>query len=120
MSYVQPVTLIVPSDTFVTPSLSRAEDFQEEAAFARGPIARLFGHAAQEVPMATLKVNLERAYGEVAELLEVTKTSALAGYRLASVDISLAVSAEGSIGVATAGVQASMTFSFEPDGSPSK
>lgn len=65
------------------------------------------------VPFDKLETALGKAQDEAAALLRGLTHPNVPGFRLASVDIELSVSAEGSIGVATAGAEASITLSFE-------
>jgi hypothetical protein len=112
MNDARTLTLIV-ADQAATPAPSDAkeEDFEEEAIPAA--VARLLGHRPKDVPLDKLTKSLDRAQAQIDELLEGVKQSTVAGFRLNSIEVSLAISAEGSIGVATAGVEASMALSFE-------
>ena len=110
MNDARTLTLIV-ADEGAPPSDTTEDDFGEQA-FPAGA-ARLFWHRPKEVPLDTLKKSLESTQAEIDELLAGVRQSTVAGYRLNSIEVSLAISAEGSIGVATAGVEASIALSFE-------
>lgn len=105
------LTLIVPGEVALTGEPeSKPEDFEEQAL---PQFLTRFVHRPKEVDLDKLQDGLQRVQGQIDELLKSVKTSAVAGYRLSSIEVSLGISAEGSIGVATAGVQASMSLSFE-------
>ena len=113
MSTPRKLTLIVaddgpsPADEYQAP----LEDFEEQAIPA--PIRRLFSHKPKDVDLGPLKTGLEQAQGQIDALLQDMTDSTVAGFRLGSVEVSLAISAGGSIGVVTAGVEASMSLTFE-------
>lgn len=65
------------------------------------------------VPMAALKERMEEVQAEVGELLAGLKKP-VGNYRLAEVQVSLAISGSGSIGVATVGAEASIALTFAP------
>jgi dihydroxyacetone kinase len=110
------VTLIV-ADDFATPRGTQAargegvrDDFAEHALpfFAKA-------HKSKEVSLDKLQQALGKAQAEVAALLRGVTNPNVPGFRLNTVEIELSVSAEGSIGIATAGAEASLTLSFERD-----
>jgi hypothetical protein len=106
------LTLIVVEDQVViADSESKEEDFKEQA--KTGILERLHLRRTKEVDLNRLREGLERVQAQVDQLLGGVNKSSVAGFRLSSVEVSLAISAEGSIGVATAGVEASMSLSFD-------
>jgi len=76
-------------------------------------IGKLFSHE-KPVDFSKVKQNLDSCIAQVSNVLSDLKKKAIDGWELESVSISLAVSAEGSIGVATAGVEAGIEVSFKP------
>jgi hypothetical protein len=111
MTDPQTLTLIVPNAEVMTGEPeSKPEDFEEQA-FPKF-LARLV-HRPKEVDLNTLQDGLQTVQGQIDALLKVVKDSTVDDYRLNSVEVSLGISAEGSIGVATAGVEASISLSFE-------
>jgi hypothetical protein len=63
-------------------------------------------------PVADMKGQLQRALGEVDAMLEGLLDHKVAGMAIEGVDVGLAVTAEGSIGVATVGLETSITLRF--------
>lgn len=107
------LTLIVPDEATPPPDEHQAppEDFQEEALPA--PLRRLFSHKSKDVDLGAVKDGLDQVQTQVESLLQDVDQSTVAGFHLGSVQVSLGISAGGSIGVVTAGVEASMTLTFE-------
>jgi hypothetical protein len=64
------------------------------------------------VDLTKVKGDLDRVQGQIDSLLAGLRAKDSDRFRLAQVEVSLAVSAEGSIGVATAGVQAGIALTF--------
>jgi hypothetical protein len=110
MNDARTLTLIVAGEGAPPPDATE-DDVGEQPIPA--PAARLLWHRPKDVPLDTLKKSLERTQAEIDELLAGVRQSTVAGYRLSSIEVSLAISAEGSIGVATAGVEASIALSFD-------
>ncbi len=71
----------------------------------------LFGHR-KEVPLEKIQVELARVQGELDGILEKLGDESHHGFALSEVEISLGISAGGSIGVVTAGLTASLTLHF--------
>jgi len=104
------LTLIVPAGAEAAgEAAAKAEDFEEQAIKDWLPFLR----EQKDVDLTKLENGLERVQGQVDDLLGKVKDTNPQGFRLKSVEVSLAISAEGSIGVATAGVEASLALSFE-------
>ncbi|NUR75232.1 MAG: hypothetical protein HOQ28_02970 [Thermoleophilia bacterium] len=107
------LTLIVP---YLEGAAVEGEPTDEDAEKQALPdFVTRFGHRAKEVDLHRLEQNLAKVQGEIAELLRSIDVNA-AGYRLKTIEVSLAISAEGGIGVVTAGMEASLSLSFEPTG----
>jgi hypothetical protein len=108
------ITLIVADDVVAagrSPAWRREEsrdDFDEHALPFIGKRS-----VNKEVKLDKLRAALAKAQDEVAALLSGAPHPNVPGFRLATVDIELAISAQGSIGIATAGAEASITLSFE-------
>ncbi|HEV3376450.1 MAG TPA: hypothetical protein VG126_04155 [Thermoleophilaceae bacterium] len=104
------LTLIVADEVLAADHPeSKPEDFEEQG--LPGFVKRV--RAPKDVDLAPFQERLRSVQGQIDELLAAVTPSAVAGFRLNAVQIGLAISAEGSIGVATAGVEASMSLSFE-------
>jgi hypothetical protein len=110
MNDARTVTLIVADGVASqVPPAAKKEDFSEESAPAF--LGRIVGRP-KDVSLDKLKENLGRAQGDIDELLTGVKRSTVGDFQLNSIDVSLTISGEGSIGFATAGVEASITLSF--------
>jgi hypothetical protein len=109
MNDARTLTLIVADEVASRPPGAKEEDFREEAAPAF--LGRIVGRP-KDVSFDKLKNNLERAQKDIDDLLADVKRSTLGDFQLNSIDVSLTISGEGSIGFATAGVEASITLSF--------
>jgi hypothetical protein len=89
------------------------EDFEAQS----GALRRAFGFGKpKRVNMETLEKELDRVQDELDTLLAKVKTTDPGGFRLRTVEVSLSISGEGSIGVATIGAEASLSLSFERSG----
>jgi hypothetical protein len=66
----------------------------------------------KEVDLDPVKADLDRVQGQIDTLLASVEAHDSERFRLSQVEVSLAISAEGSIGVATAGVQAGIALTF--------
>jgi len=106
MSDLTTLTLLV-SEASQDAADAKAEDFEEQA------LPHLHWGRPKDVDLDKLKDNLARVQGQVDGLLASVAASKASGFRLTSVEVGLAISAEGSIGVATAGLEASLSLSFE-------
>ncbi len=84
------------------------EDFAPEG--LKDLRAKLLGKE-RNVDLGTLKERMGDVQGQVEELLSGIKESA-GGYRLSEVQVALAISGSGSIGVATVGAEASIALTF--------
>jgi hypothetical protein len=68
---------------------------------------------AKDIDLKGLKESADRVQREVAELLSGMEARTIRGWHLSTVEVGVAITAEGSIGVVTAGVEASLTLAFE-------
>lgn len=68
-------------------------------------------------PAKDMAAELNKITGQIEKLIAVVKTSPVGDMRLDGIEVGLAISAEGSIGIATAGVEASITLSFTKESS---
>jgi hypothetical protein len=66
----------------------------------------------KDVNLDDVKADLDRVQGQIDTLLAGIQAHDSERFRLSQVEVSLAVSAEGSIGVATAGIQAGIALTF--------
>jgi hypothetical protein len=66
----------------------------------------------KEVPLEKIHGELDRVQAELDDVLSKIDTQPKQGFHLSEVAISLGISAEGSIGVVSAGVEAGITLTF--------
>jgi hypothetical protein len=66
----------------------------------------------ENIDLFKAKGELQRVEGEIDELLGTLEAERKSGYHLAEVQVSVGISAQGSIGVVTAGLQASLTLVY--------
>jgi len=70
----------------------------------------------KQLDIGAVEQQLDRVQGEVDGLLERLSTPPKAGFRLSQVQVSVGMSAQGTIAVVTAGIQASLTLVYENTG----
>jgi hypothetical protein len=75
------------------------------------------GLVARSVDTSKLAAGIADLQTEIGELLDPLVTRETPGYRLKEVQVQVTVSASGSIGIASAGIQGSMTLVYEVTGS---
>lgn len=80
----------------------------------RGVVEFLWGTKAKPVSQEALKRSLEQCMAQIGDMLAEAKSQLKDGWEVGGVSVSLGVSGEGSIGIVTAGVQASIEVSFVP------
>ena len=116
MSDPDKLTLIVAGDAVAPqpPTADKPEDFEEQALPAWVP--RIHERRPKDVDLSKLKEGLQRVQKQIDGLLAQVNQPSAAGFKLQSVEVALAITAEGSIGVATAGVEASVALTFERKG----
>ena len=73
-------------------------------------LARSFGIV--ERPVEEVKADLERVVGHIHTVLEAMAASPVGDLKLEGLEIGIAISGEGSIGIATVGAEASVTLQF--------
>ena len=66
----------------------------------------------KEVPLEKIDAELTRVQGQIDGVLAKVEKESRHGFALSEVEISLGISAEGSIGVVTAGIEAGITLRF--------
>lgn len=66
----------------------------------------------KDVPLEKVEAELERVQTELDELLSKINKDERHGFRLSEVEFSLSISAEGSIGVVTAGAEVGISLTF--------
>lgn len=103
------ITLIVPSTS--TENSYPSDRGGGETHSLPESIMQLFGFK-KEIEFDKAKVNLEQCVQQVSNLLKDIKPEACEEWDLDSVSVSLAISSEGSIGIATAGIETSIEISF--------
>jgi hypothetical protein len=83
-----------------------------EAADA-GVTAHFLG-LSKTIDIGTLKKNLDDTMSGVSQLFSDLQQKAVTGWELDGVTVSLSISGDGSIGIATAGVEAGIEVSWRP------
>jgi hypothetical protein len=104
------LTLVVPGI-----ELEDAEAGLDAVAPAGAPVlgSRLF-HRTETIPdLAGVRAGLERVEGELDELFRGVWDRPAGGMHLRQIQVGLAVTTEGSIGIASAGAQVSLTLVYQ-------
>ncbi|MGX5668885.1 hypothetical protein G6N76_08975 [Rhizobium daejeonense] len=105
------LTIMVPIAAAAMPERKRKADEGGEEQSMLGGARRLFGVEPRE--MQQLDKRLDEIIGELQKVIGRIEKSPVGQMELRSVEVGLAISAEGSIGIATAGVETNITLSFE-------
>ncbi len=61
-----------------------------------------------------LRLNIEQSMSQVGEILSTVGQNASEAWEIQSLSVGLSINAEGSVGIATAGVEASLEVTFTP------
>ena len=79
-----------------------------------GPVAGAFGARAAEhgIKLDVLRTNLDKCLDELTLMIGDLEARSVGDWSIDNVIVSLAVSAEGSIGIVSGGVQASIAVTF--------
>lgn len=106
----QPIELplIVPGST--SPPAARDNQGGE---LQTGIVSRIFGGQKVTKTVADLPAQLEKLSSSVSQVMEHLGTSIGDAVQFKEVEVALAISAEGSIGFATTGIEATFTVTFE-------
>lgn len=101
------------SVNLMVPALGERSDGAPDDAFTpQSSVRELFGFKPKPVDTDRLQDEMVRIESQLAEILKAAPASADSGFNLDEVQVSLAISGEGSIGIVTAGVEASITLGF--------
>jgi hypothetical protein len=99
--------------TLVVPGIE-SEDAEAGADAAASVLgSRLFHHAETIPDLAAVRAGLERVEGELDELFRGIWDRPAGGMHLRQIEVGLAVTTEGSIGIASAGAQVSLTLVYQ-------
>ena len=92
-----------------TASTADVDEYQERGllGWVRSKVLRT-----EDIPIAAAQEQLARIDSEVNTLLTSTTPSTVGGFHLKEVQVGVIISAQGSIGIATAGIQASLTLVY--------
>ncbi len=104
------VNLIVPA----LPENANKDKFGASLHSGPGAIRSLFS-TAKPAPLDKMKSDLEKLAANIGIIAEVIQTKQIGKFKMKSVEVGLAISGEGSIGFATAGVEASITLTLEAE-----
>jgi hypothetical protein len=105
------VTLIVAQT--VTPSESPDRGGGETHSFP-GFITNTVSRAV-EVDPELLRANIIKSLDQMKQIFAKLKGPTVPGWKVQGISVGLTISAEGSVGVATAGVEASIEIEFAPE-----
>ena len=83
------------------------------------PLERLSAHqstigSAVEISADDLRNNIDNCLQQMKQVFSSLREPAIDGWSVQNISVGLTISAEGSIGIATAGVEASINISFSP------
>jgi hypothetical protein len=70
---------------------------------------------AVEIDPAKLRADIDKCLGQMKQMFADLKRPTIDGWKVEHINVGLTISAEGSVGVATAGVEASIEIGFAPD-----
>ncbi len=107
------ITLLIPDENvYEAPQPStplKPGEVQEQ-----GPVGAVWRWIIKDkkVPLAKVKTQMKRVEGEIDGLLASLKASTVSGYQLQEVQVSVGISAGGTLGVVTAGVSATLTLVY--------
>jgi len=104
---VNEITLIVPA---AAPSATVDKAGGE---LHTGALARMLGYKKVTIKPDSISADLEKLSDTVYIIADTIEAKKSGSFRVASIEIGLAISGEGSIGIATAGVEASVTVTLE-------
>lgn len=68
----------------------------------------------KDIDSETLKKNIERTIDQIDGILDKIGSKLTSAWKVESICVGLSVNAEGSIGIATAGIETSIEISFSP------
>ena len=68
----------------------------------------------RRVDSEKLRLNVEQSMSQVGEILSAAEQKVCETWEIQSVSVGLSINAEGSVGIATAGVEASLKVTFTP------
>lgn len=102
------VTLIVP--TVEVDTASATHDRGGGEAHGLGSFVRRL--TSKTIDEDILQKNVERCMEQLKELLGSVRDHSLEGWEMEELSVSLAISAEGTVGIATAGAEASIEATF--------
>lgn len=104
-----------PASLSIVAISSNASDLADEAEIRDGgawEAVKTFFVSRTEVPLDKIHSELARVQAELDDILSDIDIQPKHGFRLTEVGFSLGISAEGSIGVVSAGVEAGITLTF--------
>lgn len=105
------LTIIVPAAAAAVPERIREADKGGEQHGLREAVARLAGYVPKDTEQLDKK--LADIIAQLQEVIGKIEKSPVGQMQLKGVEVGLAISAEGSIGIVSAGVETSITLSFE-------
>jgi hypothetical protein len=68
-----------------------------------------------EIDPGKLRADIDKCLGQMKEIFADLQRPAMQGWKVEHINVGLTISAEGSVGVATAGVEASIEIGFAPE-----
>jgi len=110
----QPTSLSIVAISGNESDLTDETEIREAGAW--GAVKSLFV-GKKEVPLDKIHSELDRVQAELDDVLSKIDIGPKHGFQLSEVEFSLGISAEGSIGVVSAGVEVGITLTFSKQGS---
>jgi hypothetical protein len=68
-----------------------------------------------EIDTETLRADISKCLGQMKQVFADLQRPAMQGWKVEHINVGLTITAEGSVGVATAGVEASIEIGFTPE-----
>jgi hypothetical protein len=100
----------VPENRAVEANTTADDPFNQHSRFGE-MVRKAFGRT-EEVSLSDIEKRLGKLQEQIDCVLEAVSTRDVQGMRLTEVSVGLAVTGEGSIGVATIGAEASITLTY--------
>ena len=107
------IVLMVPE--FTSASILQQDRGGGETHGMKEVLQKIVGQ--KNVDPETIKRNIEECMSQISEVLSKVSQNVTENWKLGSVSVGLSINAEGSIGIATAGVETSIEISFVPKSS---
>lgn len=107
--------LLIVAEEVETVEVAEPEPLEEGEAVEHGRVSEFFVRRVRKTSadLGAVQEQLADVEAKVGEILAQRKDAAVGGMRLKGVEVALGVSAEGHLGLVTAGVEVSLTLVYE-------